>query len=68
MFTNAAETSSPNAAPPSLLAVRQATEVKSQHNSAGDMLDLIRKERDITLKLLQELASIYYMGLNFEGA
>lgn len=45
---------------PPLLAVRQATEVKSQHNYAGDMLDLIGKERDDTLKLLQELASMYY--------
>lgn len=48
------------AALPPLLAVRQATEVKSQHNYARDMLDLIGKERDDTLELLQELASMYY--------
>ena len=48
------------AAPPLLLAVWQATEVKSQHNSVADMLDLIIRERDDTLILLQESASKYY--------
>ena len=36
------------------------TEVKFQHNSAGDLLGLIREERDYTPRELQKLAGVHY--------
>lgn len=40
----------PREPPSPLLAAGPITQVKSQHNLAGDVLDLIKKERDCTPK------------------
>lgn len=40
----------------SLLDTRPITRVKILHNPVGDILDLMREERDYTPKELQELA------------
>lgn len=43
-----------------ILAAKPITKIKFQHNLGGDILGLIRKERDYIPKELQELTGMNY--------